>query len=152
MGAYRWHGFPITGYYGAARVYLGCPAERTSYGAGFAGTLGVPTLAASDDPALGATFTLTADNSLGAATMGVLLVGDAAVSIVQRSGATLLVDWIAVLPIAIPATGFADPVTIPADPALCFLDLFLQIVELDGGAVGGLSWTQGVELSVGFDV
>ncbi len=137
---------------GAARLALSCPSAAAVYGSGFAGTLGVPTLALTGEPALGATVTLTADNSVGATTNRLLLLGFAATSVVLRSGATLLVDQPLQLPITLPAAGFVDADTLPDDPALCFLELFLQVVQIDAGAVGGLSFTQGLELRVGYDL
>ena len=52
----------------------------------------------------------------------------------------------------VPAAGWSDLSTVPNDPAFCFLDLYLQLIELDPGAVGHLSFTNGLQLRVGFDL
>ncbi|MSR46617.1 MAG: hypothetical protein EXS13_06085 [Planctomycetes bacterium] len=137
---------------GAVRIYLGCPAFAASYGVGWPGTLGTPALAVSSNPAIGATVTLTADNSLGGATLGLLLIGLDAASVPLHSGATLLVDVLSIVPITVPAGGFSDSDTIPDDPALCFIDFYLQVIEFDVGAVGKLSFTNGLQLRIGFDL
>ncbi len=112
---------------GAVRIYLGCPATAASYGTGWFGTQRTPTL-------------------------GLLLVGVADASVPLKSGATLLVAAPSTIPITIPATGWSDTDTVPNDPVLCFLDLYLQVVELDAGAVGRLSFTNGLQLRIGFDL
>ena len=151
IGATAWHDADFQ-YEGAAYTYLGCPAFSQSYGAGWPGTLGTPGLSASNDPVVGQAITITATNSLGATTPGILLVGLDDASLVLPSGATVLVDQPMILPVSIPATGLNVAGTLPDDPAFYFLDLFLQTVELDPGAVGGLSMTQGLQLRCGFDL
>jgi len=156
VGALRWHDTTAWLYVGAAHLYRGCPASATSYGAGFAGTLGVPALSVSGVPALGSTITLSATNSLGATTSGLLLVGAAPAAIPLRRGATLLVDPnvapFSIEPIVVPATGWSDVDTIVDDPALAFADFFLQVLELDPGAPGGVSLTNGLQLRIGYDL
>ncbi len=149
---------PASAWYGATgsnrgivHAVLGCPASQSSYGAGFPGTLGTPTLAVSGDPELGATLTFTANNSRGATTTGWVLIGDATATIPLKKGGTLLVLPLIVLPVTIPAAGFSASEDLPDDPALGFSDFFLQVVELDPGAAGGLSMTQGLQLRLGWD-
>ncbi|MBL8839894.1 MAG: FG-GAP repeat protein [Planctomycetes bacterium] len=136
---------------GIVHAFLGCPAAQSNYGVGHPGTFGTPTLSISGDPELGATLTFTADNSRGAKTTGWVLIGDAAASISLKKGGTLLVAPQIVLAITIPASGFSTQEQLPDDPALGFSDFFLQIVELDPGAAGGLSMTQGLQLRLGWD-
>lgn len=137
---------------GAVEVYLGCPAFSQSYGSGWPGTIGIPTLTLSDDPALGATISIDLGNSLGTTTPGLLVVGIASASIPLTSGATLLVDPLLFVPLTIPPGGASLTGSIPVDPTLCFTRLFVQGVEFDPGAAGLLSFTSGLELSIGFDL
>src|SRR5262249_2150644 len=74
-------------------------ATWSNYGQGFAGTLGIPSLVASADPAFGASLTIDLGNSLGAATSGLLLLGVTQTSIVTSAGGTLLVVPLVVLPV-----------------------------------------------------
>jgi Tol biopolymer transport system component len=124
-------------------------AAWSNYGQGFAGTLGVPSLVASADPAFGASLTIDVGNSLGATTPGLLLIGDTQASIPTRAGGTLLVVPRVVLPVVVPAAGLSMPVTIPRLPELCGVSAFLQAIELDPGALRLLSFTPGLALAFG---
>ncbi|MBL8839895.1 MAG: VCBS repeat-containing protein [Planctomycetes bacterium] len=148
--AEEWYGSVGTNR-GIVHCILGCPASQSSYGVGFPGTLGTPTLSISGDPELGATLTFAADNSLGAATIGWVLIGDAAAAIPLKKGGTLLALPQIVLTVPIDANGFSQDEQLPDDPALGFSDFFLQIVQIDPGAAGGLSMTQGLQLRLGWD-
>ncbi len=147
-----WDYAPGPAYPGAVRWYLGCPAFSASYGAGWPGTLSTPSLTVTGAPALGATITLAADNSLGAATTGLLLIGAAPANLPLRGGGTQLVDALYYELIPVPAAGWSDLSTVPNDPAFCFLDIYLQMLELDPGAAGHLSLTNGLQLRIGFDL
>jgi hypothetical protein len=137
---------------GASETYLGCPASWSNYGAGWPGTLGVPSLTARGEPGIGTTCTLDLSNSLGSATPGLLLIGVSSTSTTLSSGATLLVIPSIVVALTVPAGGLVFSGDIPNDPSLCFVPLFLQGIELDAGAVGNLSFTAGLELDLGFDL
>jgi len=152
VGALEWHDMTSFIRFGAVHRYRGCPASAANYGAGFPGTLGVPAISISGVPALGASVTFSATNSLGAPTSGLLVVGTASASIPLRHGATLLVDPLSFELLSVPATGWVDPDTIPSDPALAFAQFFLQVLELDAGASGGVSLTGGLQLTIGYDL
>jgi len=124
-------------------------ASWTNYGAGFAGTLGVPSLVASADPRFGATSSVDASNSAGAATSGLLVVGTQRVSLPTRAGGTLLASPDFLIPEAIPAAGASIAFTVPFDVEWCGLVLDLQMLELDPGATHGIAFTAGLELVVG---
>jgi len=125
-------------------------ASWSNYGAGFPGTLGVPTLTASADPVLGTTIDVDVGNSLGSATLGVVLAGFTDASIPTSKGGTLLVDQLfLVLGLPLAADGIALAAEIPADPAYCGLEVYAQVLELDDGALKGLSFTAGLELVLG---
>jgi hypothetical protein len=68
------------------------------------------------------------------------------------SGATLLVAPLLSVSITVPAGGLLLPGAVPDDPGLCFTKLFVQVIELDPGAVGNRSFSAGLELSLGFDL
>jgi hypothetical protein len=122
-----------------------------SYGAGWPGTNGIPALTASTDPGIGTTLTLQIGNSAGATTPGLLFIGLGPASISLPSGATLLVAPALTIPITLLAGGTSISGLLPDDPSLCFTKLDLQGIELDPGAVGKMSFTAGLELSIGFD-
>ena len=111
----------------------------------------MPTLTALSDPGLGTTISVDLSNSLGAATPGLLVVGSASASIPLKSGATLLVAAPNFISLTVPAGGLVLSESIPDDPTLCFTELFVQGIELDPGAIGKLAFTDGLELSLGFD-
>jgi len=124
-------------------------AAWSNYGAGFAGTNGVPTLTLSADPVLGTTPTLDVGNSLGAATGGFLLAGASQASIGTKWGGTILVAYAWIAPLALPPAGLSLPFPLALDPALCGVSAYAQAVELDAGAQYGLSFTAGVQVTFG---
>lgn len=124
-------------------------ASWTNYGSGYAGTLGIPALTASADPAFGTSLTIDVGNSLGSATAGVLLIGTARASIPTSAGGTILVDFALLQPIALGAGGLSIPATIPRDRTLCGVTLDLQALEADPGAAKKISFTPGLELVIG---
>jgi hypothetical protein len=125
-------------------------ASWTNYGAGWPGTLGVPTITSSANPVLNTTITVTISNSLGSNTFTVVILGFGKVSIVTGKGGTLLVDPFLFIPASLPAGGLGLTGTLPPmDPALCGLEVDMQALEVDGGASKGLSFTDGLELILG---
>jgi hypothetical protein len=132
------------------RRVAGPDASWNNYGSGFPGTLGTPSITARGDPVLGTTVTVDVGNSLGSATAGLLFAGFSAASIPTNAGGTLLVgSFFLMLPLPIAAAGIALDADLPDDPALCGLSVFSQVLELDGGALRGLSFTPGLELALG---
>src|SRR5262249_32960662 len=65
-------------------------AGWSNYGAGLAGTLGVPSLTASANPVLGTSFDLTVDNSRGQTTTAVMFIGMDKAKIKFRGGMILV--------------------------------------------------------------
>ena len=127
-----------------------CTGAWSNYGTGWAGTLGVPGLVASNVPVIGADVTVSIDNSSPNATVGLLLLGFAPTSIPTSKGGTLLVatPWI-VTPLPLPVGGLDLTDTIPADLALCGFEVDLQCLEIDSGASRRLSFTPGLSLVLG---
>jgi hypothetical protein len=132
------------------KLQIGCPpAAWSNYGAGWPGTLGIPSFTSSANPAIGTTITLSIGNSLGANTAGFLAIGVTQASLSTGFGGTLLLLPISIVPIPIPAAGLSVPGTIPDYESLCGLAVFLQVMEIDGGASKGVSFTPGLRLDLG---
>ncbi|MFO0981325.1 MAG: hypothetical protein U1E76_06140, partial [Planctomycetota bacterium] len=140
---------------GAVLVYSlgGAPATAGSYGQGWPGTIGVPSLTAERAPVLGSTLPLDLANSYGASTLAVLLVGRQRASFPTPWDGTLLVGprtpamLHSFLRLAAGTTVLS--LAIPSDPALRGKTFTLQALELDPGASKGLSFTPGLELVLG---
>jgi hypothetical protein len=137
---------------GAVYTYAGCPPRSSNYGSGWPGTLGIPSLDCPSGLAIGATGDVVVGNSTSAATFGVVLLGFSDASISRPRGGTLLVDARWWIPIAISGATCDLLVNVPDDASLCFLELFVQALEADAGAVGGISFTDGLELTIGLDL
>ena len=120
-----------------------------NYGTGFAGTLGVPTLTSSADPAFGTTISVDAGNSYGSWSVGLLVLGLNSASIPTSAGGTLLVDPLLFVVFGLPPSGASFTGDIPRDPALCGVSIYLQALELDPGAQHGISFTPGLQLAIG---
>jgi hypothetical protein len=142
----------VTGDRGAFYVFAGCPALSSHYGAGWPGTNGVPTIDATRPAALGATAEVTIGNSSNVATFALLLLGSSAANVPTSLGGTLLVTPFLTIPLALPAGSLAVQGDIPNDQSLAFLELFLQALEIDAGASRGVSFTEGLKLTIGFDL
>jgi Tol biopolymer transport system component len=125
------------------------PATWSNYGAGFAGTNGVPSFTSRQDPVLGTTITLDLANSLGSATVGLEVVGFQRTVIHSSWGGDLLVVPAFVTPITLASGGATFTGALPEDATLCGVVLDLQAIEADPGAVHGVSFTAGLELTLG---
>jgi hypothetical protein len=124
-------------------------ASHTNYGAGWPGTLGVPSLTADVDPQYGATVKVDFGNSLGFWTFGFLLVGTAQTSLPTSKDGTLLVDLLRAVPLAIGPTGVEVQTTIQFDESLCGAEIDVQGIEMDPGATKHVAFTEGLQLIIG---
>ncbi len=126
------------------------PASVQGYGAGWPGTNGIPNLVASAIPAFETTITLTIDNSAGAPTVALMIAGFAQASIPTRAQGTILVSppWI-LIALALPAGQLLFPAIVPTDVRYCGLKVDLQVLEQDFGASRNISFTPGLELTLG---
>jgi hypothetical protein len=88
-------------------------------------------------------------NSSGLYTAGVLFIGVASASLPTTLGGTLLVDPLttATLPLTPYDEGF--PLTVPNGGDLPGVHVFLQVLELDPWAVKGVSFTAGLDVTIG---
>jgi hypothetical protein len=125
-------------------------ATWSNYGSGFAGTKGVPNLVALDEPVIGSAVTLSLDNSLGASTFGLVLVGVQSASIPMPSGATLLVQPLFTIALTVPASGALIDSDVPDDGSLAGVHVYLQGLEVDAGAKGKVSYTPGLDVTLGY--
>ena len=127
-----------------------CDALWSNYGTGFAGTNGVPTLVALNDPVLGTKVTIDVGNSYGQPTFGVLLVGDQSTDVPTNRGGDLLVLMTFLLPLGFSSSsGLQVDGDLPDDDSLCGESIYLQALEIDPGASKRLSFTAGLELILG---
>jgi Tol biopolymer transport system component len=125
------------------------PASWLNYGSGLAGTRGVPQLTASALPQLNTTFDLLVDGSGRWYTVGLLAIGDARAS-VPAWGGTLLVDPVICTAIVLAPGTNAIPEDVPPEELLAADVVDLQVLQVDPGAAGGVSFTPGLELTLGF--
>jgi hypothetical protein len=124
-------------------------ASWSNYDSGLAGTTGVPALTASANPVLGATITVDLANSYGQPTLGLFVVGYGRASIPTRFGGDLLVVPALIAPITFSYGGDSFVGAIPGDFAWCGFTIDLQGIEADPGAAAGVSFSQGLELTIG---
>jgi hypothetical protein len=135
---------------GEFQIGNGCPAaSQSNYGTGWPGTNGIPTIAASAPPSFGANITIDISNSLGASTQAAVILGTTPTSVVTSLGGTLLVIPQLIVVVPVPAAGLHLPGTVPSNPALCGLAIYLQALEADAGASKHVSFTNGLKLVLG---
>ncbi len=127
-----------------------CKASWANYGAGWPGTLGVPSLTASNPPAIGEEITITIGNSAGFDSLTLIELGFAKATIHTGWDGDLLVapPWVSfVLPL--PAAGLAIDETVDPDVTLCGVEVDIQALMFDPGASDDISFTRGLELILG---
>lgn len=128
-----------------------CIASWSSYGAGFPGTAGVPSLLPDRLPQLGSVVGLQMSNASPSAQIGALVFGVLRQNLPTGYGGSLLVQVISSealsLPVS-PGVGLRN-LPIPLDPAFCGLLLHVQGAHFDVGASSGLAFTRGLTLALG---
>ena len=125
-------------------------ASWANYGAGLAGTHGVPFFTSQQDPILGTSITLDLGNSYAQPTSGLIALGFQQASLHTGLGGDLLLIPALLVPITFSYGADSFVWSIPNDPALFGFEIDLQAVEVDPGAVKGVSFTQGLQLVLGF--
>jgi Tol biopolymer transport system component len=121
----------------------------SNYGSGFPGTFGAPTLSLRKLPRFGAYITLDVTSSSGTTAAGWLLCGFGSTDVPTHFGGHLLVTFLWIQPVVIGPAGSAFPASIPTDFVWAGVDVFVQAVEADAGAARGLSFTDGLTLTIG---
>jgi len=140
----------LPGATGIAIVGAHHTASWSNYGTGLSGTHGVPFFTSQQDPVLGTTITLDLGNSYGQPTSGLIALGFQQASLHTGLGSDLLLIPALLVPITFSYGSDSFPWSIPNDPALFGFEIDLQAVEVDPGAVKGVSFTQGLQLVLGF--
>ena len=133
------------------RVNCNCTTTATwaNYGLGHPGTFGFPLLSSTANPVLGSPINLFLSNSLGAQTPALLFLGLAPASVPGSWGSDLLLVPTLTLGLSLPQPGLLIPLTIPVNPNLCGVSIYLQALERDAGASRSVSATAGLELLLG---
>ncbi len=125
-------------------------AEASSFGAGWPGTSGVPSLSVSALPLIGSTVDLQIGNKSGAPAPSCLLVGFGMTSMPSLFGGTVLVEVDGMVSLGdVPPAGMSEPWTIANDSALCGMELYTQLIQLDAGASDGVAFSAGLRLVIG---
>jgi hypothetical protein len=125
-------------------------ASWSNYGSGFPGSNGVPAMTSRGNPMLGTTGTVDVANSYGQPTIGLLFAGFQQASMHSAWGGDLLVVPTITLPITFSYGANSFSGSLPDDPLLMGTKLDLQVIEADPGAAKGVSFTQGLELVLGY--
>jgi Tol biopolymer transport system component len=138
---------------GVPDIYLhdqGVQAAWSTYGDGFAGTLGVPDLTSQSDPCLGTVDCVSVGNSSDTYTVALLLAGLAKADLPTGKGGSVLVDpLLSGLFSLTPWAPLSIDYYIPDDPSFSGIHVYLQAIEIDPGAAKGLSFTPGLDLLLG---
>ncbi len=122
--------------------------EVCNYGTGLAGTNGVPTISGGNLPTLGNVFDLRIDSSAPTASSGALIIGLGRANIPLLGGTVLVQSTIAdTIPIAASGTTTNIPIPVPNAPSAVGVPVMFQAAIADAGAVQGVSFTDGLEIS-----
>lgn len=125
------------------------PASWINYGSGFPGRFGVPALTLDALPRRNATPGLHVGNSSGLFAVSVLFAGLSSASLPTSLGGTLLLVPFTSMTIPLTPWDTTVPLTIPSGGALPGVHVYLQVLELDAWAVKGVSFTPGLDLTIG---
>jgi Tol biopolymer transport system component len=124
-------------------------AAWSNYGAGWPGTLGVPSLTLDRDPVMGTTVDLEIGNSAGFPAITFLYCGMDAISVPTRLGGTLLVDPASLIVLFVYPPGSSIACDLPLDLPLVGVSVFAQALQFDPGASRGISFSAGLEALLG---
>jgi hypothetical protein len=130
------------------------PASWTSFGSGAPGTLGVPTIALSDDPVVGRTITLDIGNTSGTPSFACGSIAVKTAFIPVTPGFVILVDIhdprSVMFEFPLNVTGGSLSLPIPFDGAWCGAVFYMQAGVYDAGVFGGFSLTPALQANVGY--
>lgn len=133
----------------AFQTWVSVPASQSNYGAGHAGTTGIPSFSASSNPVLGTTPVLQLGNSAGATTAGAIFFGVVQASIPTPFGGTALLQPLTSVGLVLPTTGGQLPFPLPLNSTFCGLSVSMQGVVIDGGASSGIAFSPGLLFVLG---
>ncbi|MCA8976355.1 MAG: hypothetical protein KDC98_16670 [Planctomycetes bacterium] len=145
-----------------ADTWLHCSsAAANAYGAGCAGSNGVPMLMPANLPQIGTTYFLDASNLASAATLAFLTTGFSATTSVLGplpfdlqpyglgAGCSLLTSAQATSLFAVATGSGSSSLALPSVSAFVGLEMFHQVGSLDAGAAGGMAVSNGVRTLIG---
>lgn len=126
-------------------------ARWLNYGSGFASPHAIPHLTSNAAPVLGSSITLDFGNSSGVPVAALVYLGWNPANVPLPWGATFLVDLSIATSFLVPlgATGGTLTGTVPNDPVLNGISIYLQALEADVAVPRKLSFTPGLELHMG---
>jgi WD40 repeat protein len=131
------------------RDFCSTSASWSNYGSGFPGTNGIPSLTSRSNPTIGSTVTIDLSNSSGQPTVGLLFIGFQKATIPTNLGGDLLVVPALTILVTFSYGGDWFTGSIPKDEALCGTTIDLQSIEADPGAAKGVSFTPGLDMTIG---
>jgi len=134
---------------GFLRELSAIDAAWTNYGSGFPGRFGEPTLALDDLPRRTLDVTLSIGNSCGAYSIAAILFGAASQSLPTNLGGMLLVVPLESTVVPLSPFGNDFMFTVPETGNLPGVHVFLQALELDSWAAKGVSFTAGLDATIG---
>ncbi len=137
---------------GDVNTFIGCPAWAKDYGAGWPGRNGIPTLTAHAPPQPSYPISVDVSNSLGASTLALVMVGSQTAATPYKDGLLLTNGDLLSSIFSLDAAGTTLSDDLPADPALYFVDFYVQVIEADPFASKKISMTAGLHLRVGIDL
>ena len=138
---------------GRVVAFAGCPARVASYGAGWPGTNGIPTLDCTEPPEIGDLGEIRIGSSnQKSLTFGAIFVGFDDADLPTGADGRLLELPAYTLPFVVLGPSIRVWSPIPDVSSLAFLDLYVQAIEADPGASKGLSFTAGLKLTIGFEM
>lgn len=126
----------------------GIPAGSSEYGSGTPGTLGLPQVRLLDAPILGQAVRIELTNSADSASCGCLVWGHASTSILDPRF-ELLVTPDHILHVDLARGTSLLTARIPASIELCGTRLYVQLIQIDRGAVRQVSASRGLEVTQG---
>jgi Tol biopolymer transport system component len=133
------------------REWCRVQAAWSNYGSGYPGRNGVvPTLVAEEPPRIGTTLSLDMSNSSNTWTFGFLLAGFDKIDAPTSLGGDLLVTPVWIVAVPLPPTGYTLDQDLDYDQSLGGVVLYAQLLEFDPWAKHGVSFTDGLELDLGF--
>ena len=124
-------------------------AAWSSYGSGWPGLHGVPSLSVGALPQLNQSIDLLIGNSSGLWSVALVVLGATSGQWPTGFDGELLVAPDATLLLALPPGGVAFSDRVPPDEAWIGAQLFVQVLQLDAAASDGISFTAGIELDFG---
>lgn len=136
-------------------------ASAQAFGAGCAGSVGVPGLAPANAPQLGTTFTMNGTNFAPGAPFAFMTIGFSNTTSILGplplnlqflgfgASCNLLVSTDATLVFPVAGGTGAFTFGVPTDPSFTGLVLYFQDASIDGGATGGFAFSNAVVATLG---